>query len=194
MENEERVDLFQYYRKNGKNCLSSLFLLPSLMLNPNITDYQSLQRMGFLMIALYDETEGFARYYKNSLMIVYNPSVSFKAEYWDKFSEIMKNYSNFICENYYDDYVYGYWFKINPAFGENLRLLFKQGKYSEFPKNYLQLLPDTQQRICKKDKNYQKGLELKLGLEDGELEGCELESIADKESYTFKYVKTVKNE
>ena len=70
MENEERVDLFQYYRKNGKHSLASLYLLPSLMLDPKLTDWETLNKMGYLSIFLYDKTEGFAEYYPNSLLMV----------------------------------------------------------------------------------------------------------------------------
>lgn len=194
MKNEERVDLFQYYKVDGKHTIASKFLLPSLMLDPALTNWETLNKMGYLSIFLYDKTEGFTEYYPNSLLMIYNPSISFYEENWDNFSTLMKTYKNFICENYYDKYVYGFWFKINPNFGNNLRLLFKQGKYSEFSKNYLVYLAELQQKICKKDKNYQKALEIKLGLEEGDLNNCELESIADRESYIFKYIKTNKNE
>lgn len=189
MENEERVDLFEYYKKDGKHSLASLYLLPSLMLNPKITDWDNLKRFGYLNLFLYDKTEGFAKYYPNSLLIIMNPSKSFRYEHWEDFSNIMKSYNNFICENYYDDYVYGYWMKINAIFGQDLRILFKQGKYSEFPKNYLTFLSENQKKVCNKDKTYQKNLEIRLGLKDGELDNCELDSKDSVENYTFRYIK-----
>lgn len=191
MENEERVDLFQYYRKNGKHSLASLYLLPSLMLDPKLTNWETLNKMGYLSLFLYDKTEGFAEYYPNSLLMVYNPSVSFYENHWEDFSKLMKTYNNFICENYYDKYVYAFWFKINPVFGQDLRLLFKQGKYSQFPKNYIAYLSELQQKICKKDIKYREYLENKLGLLEDTLENCELETKEDLENLNFKYIKTI---
>lgn len=189
MENEERIDLFEYYKKDGKHSLASLFLLPSLALNPKLTNWENLKKCGYLSIFLYDNTIGFAEYYPNSLLIIFNPSKSFKEEYWEEFSNVMKGYSNFICENYYDEHVYGYWMKINPYFGHDLRFYFKQGKYSMFPQKYIGHLAENEQKICRKDLKYQRYLENKLGLEEGELDDQELGSKPEKEEYTFVYGK-----
>lgn len=192
MENEERVDLFEYYKKNGKFSSTTRFMLSSLNLPANVFGYALLHRMGMVNIFLYDKTQGFAEYYENSLLLIFNPSVSFYENNWQQFSKLVKSYPNFICENYYDYCIYGYWIRIDKNFGNELRYLLKQGKFSSFPKNYLQHLPENEQKICRKDLKYQRYLEDKLGLEEGELDDKELASIPDREEYTFQYIKNEK--
>jgi len=190
METEkERVDLFQYYRADGKFSSASLFLLPSVDLSPKITDFQSLKKIGFLNIYLYDETEGFIGHYPDSLLLIFNPSVSINEDYWESFETILKSYNNFICVNYYDYCIYGVWMKISDKFNKNLRFLFEIGKFSKFGNNYISFLGNFEQNICKQDEEYRLKLEKRLGLKEGYLIGRELASIPDKPSYTFKYIK-----
>lgn len=189
MKEQERVDLFEYYKKSGKFSYTSRFLLPSIDLNEKISDYELLRRMGMINIFLYDKTEGFAEYHPNSLLLIFNPSVSFYEEHWEDFSNLIKSYPNFICENYYDYCIYGYWMRIHNKFGDRLRYLVKLGKFSLFPKNYVTFLHENEQKICNRDYNFQKRLEIRLGLKEGSLDDKELASIPDKEEYTFKYIK-----
>lgn len=183
MENEERIDLFEYYRADGKYSSATLFLLPSVKLSTRLTDFQALKKVGFVGCFLYDESEEFELFYKNSLLLVFCPSVSFHNEYWEEFVNVMKNYPNFITLNDYGYLCYGIWMKM---YFPEVKTLFKLGKFSKFPKDFIKLLDDREQKICKMDANYRYGLEKRLGLDEEDLVEAELESIPAKESYTFK--------
>ena len=178
---EERIDI-GYLRKDGWS-LASRFLMPSILLSPKVTDFNSLKRMGFVNIFLYDYTEGQQQYYKNSILLIFQPSYSFYNESWEEFYETMASYKNFVKFIDYKGMRYGFWYSISPTFGNNLRWLFKKGFYSEFPKNYLPYLNETERKISLRDSHYQRGMEMKLGLEEGDLDGVELASLADKEDY-----------
>lgn len=183
MENEERINLFEYYRTDGKYSSATLFLLPSVKLSTRLTDYEALKRVGFVNLMLYDETEGFQEFYKDSLLLLFNPSINFKNQYWEEFVNVMKNYPNFITLNDYGYLCYGIWMKM---YFPEVKTLFKLGKYSKFPPQYVKLLDDREQKICKMDANYRYGLEKSLLLDEGFLENIELSDIPTKESYTFK--------
>lgn len=182
------MNLHQKYKPNGKFSLTSRFLLPSLKLDTRF-DWNTLEVMGLVNVFLYDETEGKNKYYKNSLLLIFQPSVSFKTEHWDMFEKVIKtSYPTLVEYIVYEEYVYGFWMKIGEEFGENLRYSFKLGKYSQFSKNYVNNYLDKNcQKICNKDKEYQKKLEESLLLYEGMLDNCELASIEDKKNYIFKY-------
>lgn len=182
------MNLHNKYKPNGKFSLASRFLLPSLKLHTRL-NWHTLEIMGFVGIFLYDETEGKTKYYKNSLLIIFQPSVSFKEEHWKMFENVIKNnYPSLLEYIQYDEFVYGFWMKIGEEFGKNLRYYFKLGRYSEFPANYAnKYLNEYEKNVCKKDENLQKTIEEKLGLTEGQLNNCELESIEEKTNYIFKY-------
>lgn len=182
---EDRVNLHEYYAKYN---LASKFLLPSLLLDDRIVSFDKLKLLGFIGVFLYDETEGNVRYFPNSLLIILNPSVSFKELHWESVLELFKKYPNFIEYIEYDEYIYGIWFKIHDKFGNNLRNLFKLGKYSEFPASYIMFLTENAKKVCKQDAGLQKEKEKELGLEEGDLNGAELASIPNREDYVFKYL------
>lgn len=189
MEKEERIDVFDYYPPK-RGSLATLFLLGSVKLSPSLTSFTMLERMGFVNLFLYDETEGNIEYYEDGILLIFNPSVSFYTENWNIFVQTMEEYKNFISVVKYDYCLYGFWFKIHNEFSQgNLKYLFKKGEYSKFPKNYTEYLIGDCKKIVKQEEEYRFKLEKKLGLEEGELIGKELASIASKESYTFKYLK-----
>jgi hypothetical protein len=186
----EREDLHKIYNPEGKFNSASKFLLPSLKLHTRL-DWQNLKLMGFVGVFIYDYTENKVKYYKNSLLLIFNPSKTFKETHWNNFSKVIKSYPNLLEYIEYSTYVYGFWMKIGGVsedFGVNLRYLFKQGKFSEFPTVYVEkYLEGAEQKVCKKDENYQYGLEKNLLLEHGDLNGMELESIPDRETYIFNF-------
>lgn len=189
MEKEERIDIFDYYPPK-RSSLATLFLLGSIKLSPLLTNFTTLEHMGFVNLFLYDETEGNIEYYEDGILLVFNPSVSFFVQNWSNFELAMKEYKNFITVVKYDYCLYGVWFKIHKEFSQgNLRYLFKKGEYSKFPKNYATYLIGDCEKIVKQEEDYRIKLEKRLGLEDGELIGKELASVPEKESYTFKYLK-----
>lgn len=184
-----RIDIHNKYKKWSP---ASRFLLPSILLSPKLTNFETLVKMGFVTIILYDETKEKTKFHKDSIGLLFNPSYSFWENNWTEFVKTMQSYENLIEIVDYGNLIFLLWFKINPLFSQNLRYNFKQGKFSSFPKNYLQYLPENEQKICRKDLKYQKYLENKLGLEEGELNGKELASIPDREEYTFQYIKNEK--
>lgn len=175
-------------RKDGWSS-ASRFLLPSILLSPRLTNFDVLKKMGFINLFLYDETEGKQKFYKDSVGLLFNPSYSFFENDWNEFIEMMQSYKNLIEIVDYGDLVFLLWFRISHPFLPNLRYNFKLGKFSQFPKNYLAYLNDTERRVCLMDDNYRIGLEKSLGLEEGDLEGVELASVPDKESYVFDFNK-----
>lgn len=190
----ERINLHALKKEKGYNSVSR-FLLPSIMLNPSLTDFNALHYMGYLDAYLYDMTKGKRQYFPNSLLLCFNPSISFFNNGWEDFEKTMKDYPNFIEIIEYNDYIYGLWFKINEErFGKNLRYFYKRGFFSAFPKQYITFLNDTEKKICTRDKTYQYGLEKRCGLEKGDLEGVELGTLPEKEEYCVNFTKYLKNE
>lgn len=189
MQEIKRNDI-HYLNKNGYNSCTG-FLLPSILLNPKLTDWLSLKKFGFINCYLYDETSTKQKFYTNSLLIILNPSISFYKNDWGLFEQVLKNYPNFITTVDYDNFIIGVWFRIHPDF-KDVKTLFKRGQFSKFPEKLIAYLPDKQKKICLKDKIYQKALENKLGLIEGHLDDMELCSKPEPDSYTFMYVKEEK--
>lgn len=185
---EERVSLHEYYPKYS-SC--TYFLLPAIQLTSSITTVEVLKKLGFIGCFLIDKTEGNKEVEENGLLLVFNPSISFLESDWELFLTVMANCKNLINVLKYDEYVYGFWFKIHADF-KDVKTLFKRGQFSLFPEKLIVYLPDKQKKICLKDKNFQKILEKDLGLVEGHLDDMELCSIPDPGSYTFIYVKDEK--
>lgn len=182
---EERVSLHEYYPKYS-SC--TYYLLPAIQLTHNLTQAETLKKLGFIGCFLIDKTEGNKEVEENGLLLIFNPSVSFLKYNWDKFFYAMSTYKNLINIIRYDEYVYGFWFRIHPDF-KDVKILFKRGQFSKFPKKLLEHLTEKRVKICLKDKNYQKALEIKLGLDEGQLDDEELDEKPTPHSYTFMYVK-----
>ena len=183
---QSRIDIHSKYKKYNS---ATDFLLPSLKLNPIMMDYEKkLKKLGFINLFLYDETEGKKEFYPDSLLLIFNPSVSFKEEHWNNFLEVMKAYPviEYIDYGYY---IYGFWIKIHEDFKKNLRYYFKLGKFSQFPSKLHPFMREDVKKICKLDDGYRKNLEKKLGYNEGDFIGTELYDIPDKSSYTFKLEK-----
>tara|TARA_R110000868_G_scaffold179968_3_gene420449 strand:+ start:7189 stop:7737 length:549 start_codon:yes stop_codon:yes gene_type:complete len=180
----ERVDLHSKYEKYNS---ATRFLLASLKLHPKIIDYSTLKELGFISLFLYDKTGVDVEYFPNSLLMIFNPSVSFFEEKWDDFTGVVKEYPNFIKIIDYSGLIFGVWMKVKDEnFGKNLRYNFKLGKYSEFPIPYIAYLNEFEKKICMLDEKYRKTLEIKLGLDEDQLIDCELFDVPLKESYIFK--------
>jgi hypothetical protein len=186
---EIRVDLHKLLKPEGKYSSCTKFMLYSAKLPASIISYDTLKRLGFIDVFLYDETEGNQSYYKDCILLVFNPSVSFWEGDYGKLKDLMKSRPNFLKEIEYGYCVGGFWLKIGEEFGKNLRWYYKKGLYSQFPKRYIDSLNDTEKRICSMDENYRVGLEKKLGVDEGGLEGIELASIPERKDYTFKFIK-----
>lgn len=182
---EERVSLHEYYPKYS-SC--TYLLLPAIQLTSSITTVEVLKKLGFIGCFLIDKTEGNKEVEDNGLLLVFNPSVSFLESDWELFLAVMASCKNLINVLKYDEYVWGFWFRIHPDF-KDVKTLFKRGQFSKFPEKLIAYLPDKQKKICLKDKIYQKALENKLGLIEGHLDDMELCSKPEPDSYTFMYVK-----
>lgn len=183
---EERVSLHEYYPKYS-SC--TYYLLPAIQLTHSLTQADTLKKLGFIGCFLIDKTEGNKEVYENGVLLIFNPSISFLENNWDKFFYAMSTYKNLVNVIRYDEYVYGFWFTIAPELG-NVKTLFKRGQFSKFPQKLIvDLQNEKRKKICLKDKNYQKDLEIKLGLDEGQLDDEELDEIPSKDSYTFVYVK-----
>ena len=182
---EERVSLHEYYPKYS-SC--TYYLLPAIQLTHSLTQADTLKKLGFIGCFLIDKTEGNREVYENGVLLIFNPSISFLENNWDKFIYAMSTYKNLSDIIRYDEYVYGFWFAIIPEFG-NVKTLFKKGQFSKFPQKLIVYLHDKRKKICLKDKDYQKALEIRLGLNEGQLDDAELDEIPSPDSYTFIYVK-----
>lgn len=187
---EGRIDLFKK-RKSNRYSKATVYLLPSLLLPSTLIDYEEhLHQMGFENVYLLDKTDGKTLFHKSALLLIFNPSYSFFNEKWQFTEQLFKKRSNFIELIDYKEgsLVFGIWMRTHPSFGNNLRWYFRKGFYSQFPRNYIEKIKeDSAKRICLKDPNYQRGMELKLGLSEGELDGIELDSLVEKEEYTFNF-------
>lgn len=181
----ERVDIHKKYKPNGYYSDCSRFMLASVKFPDELISWENLLHVGFVGCFLIDETEGQERFIKNSILTIYNPSISFYNENWVNLLELLKTRPNFVKYIDYNNLIFGTWHSIDPKFGKNLRFFYRKGFFSEFPASYLPHIKNSKEAlICKKDKEYQKIMENKLGLSEGEMDNMELASIP--EDYTFK--------
>lgn len=182
---EQRKDI-HYLHKNGYSSCT-FFLMPSILLSPNLTNWQTLHKLGFVNCYLYNETGIGEVYYPNSLLIILNPSYSFYQNDWLLFDETLRSYKNFITIIDFKKLIFGAWFKIDEVkFGKNLRYLYKKGHFSAFPLKYIQYLNEKEKKICSMNIEYRNQFAESLGYEGSDFEGIELASKPEPENYTFK--------
>ena len=180
----ERVDLHHLHKDGYSSC--SIWLLPSVLLNPKITDWQILNKLGFVNCYLYNKVEGMKEYHKDGILIILNPSYSFYQEDWQSFRGVIEEYKNFIEFIDFGNLIFGFWMGISPQFLPNVRYYYKLGKFSLINPKYISYLNEREKKIVLQDELYRKKLEFDLGLEEDELLGEELASKPSPEEYIFK--------
>lgn len=179
----ERRDI-HYMHKDGFNSCS-IWLLPSILLNPKITDWQTLNRLGFINCYLYNKTNIGVVYHPNSILIILNPSYSFFEEDWESFKTVIEEYKNYLEFVDFGNLIFGFWMSISPQFLPNLRYYYKLGQFSMFPKTIIPYLNEREKKIVLQDELYRKKLEFDLGLPEDELLNKELASKPERTEYEF---------
>lgn len=193
MEKEkERFDIHHLKAKEYSSCTK--FFLPSLLIDSKITSFQTLFKLGFINCYLNDNTKGYKNYEKDGVLLLFNPSVSFKENSWDLLDDVITKKSNYICSLSYNYCIEAYWMRISDKFLPNMRYYYKKGFYSQMSKNLIPYLNDTERRIIQKEPNFQKGKELEMGLAEGEMDNLELASIPSKSDWLLDLSKYIKNE
>lgn len=184
-----RIDIHKQYPKWGS---SARYLLPSILLSPKISSFETLSKMGFVTVILYDYTEGKKLFHKDCIGLLMNPSYTFFENGWEEFMETMHTYNNFVEIVDYECMIFLLWFKIHPQFLPNLRYFFKAGQFSMLPQKLHGFLSEKERKICQMDVGYRNKFAESLGYTGEDFEGIQLESLPDRKEYCLDLTELIK--
>lgn len=180
--------------------LCTKYLISSLGLVSTNTSWELFKKFGFINAYLEDKT--YPVNIKNSIYLVFAPATSSKNSFLEYLEEIKNHIPNYLDNYEVDDNVWVIIFKI-PNNWVYLYDLFLKGQYSKFGKKYGDFFKTSDNgsivytnayKVINKDKDYQEYLEKKLGLELGELDEAELDSVPDEKDYIFDYENIIKQD